>query len=71
MPILKKLKPMKRISFTVYPDDYAAFSRLARNSEVTVSWLIRRSMREFLERHKEDGVVQVIKSGVRRGSAIQ
>ncbi len=71
MPNLKKHKPMKRITVTVDPDDYAAVSRLAWNSEVTVSWLIRRSMREFLERHEEDGVVQVIKSGVRRGSAIR
>ena len=71
IPNLKKPKPMKRITVTVGPDDYAAFNRLARNSEVTVSWLIRRSMREFLKRHEEDGVVQVIKSGVRRGSAIR
>ncbi len=71
MPNLKKPKLMKRITVTVDPDDYAAFSRLARNSAVTVSWLIRRSMREFLERHEEDRVVQVIKSGVRRGSAIR
>jgi len=71
MPNLKKLKPMKRITVTVNPDDYAAFSRLARNSEVTVSWLIRRSMREILERHEADGVVHVIKSGVRRGSVIR
>ncbi len=71
MPNLKKPQLMKRITFTLYPDDYAAFSRLARNSEVTVSWLVRRSMREFLERHEEDGVVQVIKSGVGRGSAIR
>ena len=68
MPNLKKPKPMKRITVTVDPDDYAAFSRLARNSEVTASWLIRRSMREFLVRHEEDGVVQVTLGPLKRAS---
>ena len=66
MPNLKKSKPMKRITVTVDPDDYTAFSRLARNSEVTASWLIRRSMREFLARHEQDGVVQVSLLGLSR-----
>ena len=59
MPNRKSLKPMKRLTVTVDPDDYAAFDRLARNSEVTASWLIRRSMREFLERHKNGGIIEV------------
>ena len=53
----KKLKPMRRITVTVDPDDYAAFDRMARHSDVTASWLIRRSMREFIERHERDRVV--------------
>ncbi len=68
MPNLKKLKPMKRITVTVDPDDYAAFSRLARNSEVTASWLIRRAMREFLARHEEDGVLEVALGTLKRTS---
>ena len=40
----KKQKPMKRITVTVDPDDYAAFDRMAQHSDVTASWLIRRSM---------------------------
>ncbi len=55
----KKQKPMKRITVTVDPDAYAAFDRMARHSDVTASWLIRRSMREFLDRHGESGVVEV------------
>ena len=55
----KKQKPMKRITVTVDPDDYAAFDKMARHSDVTASWLIRRSMREFLDRHGESGVVEV------------
>ena len=68
MPNLKKPKPMKRITVTVDPDDYTAFSRLARNSEVTASWLIRRSMREFLAHHEQDGVVQVTLGPLKRAS---
>lgn len=47
--------PMKRITITVEPDHYAAMARIAKGSEVTVSWLIRRLMRDFLERHERDG----------------
>jgi metal-responsive CopG/Arc/MetJ family transcriptional regulator len=57
MPNRKKHKPMKRITVTVDPDDYAAFDRLAQEGEVTASWLIRRSMREFLERRDAHGGV--------------
>jgi predicted transcriptional regulator len=42
---------MKRITVTIEPDNYAAFDKRAHNSDVTASWLIRRSMREFLDRH--------------------
>jgi len=57
---------MRRITVTVDPDDYAAFDRLARNSEVSASWLIRRSMREFLDRHEQEGVVQVTLGTLKR-----
>ena len=53
----KKLKQMKRITVTVDPDDYAAIDRLAQEGDVTASWLIRRSMREFLLRQEREGVV--------------
>ena len=47
---------MKRITVTVDPDDYAAMDRLAQQGDVTASWLIRRSMREFLERHQREDI---------------
>lgn len=43
-------KTLRRVTLTVDPDDYAAMKRLARRSKVSASWLVRRSMREFLER---------------------
>ncbi len=55
----KKQKPMKRITVTVDPDDYAAFDQMARHTDVTASWLIRRSMREFIERHEQDATVEI------------
>ena len=55
----KKQKPMKRITVTVDPDDYEAFDQMAAHSEVTASWLIRRSMREFIERHRQNRVVEL------------
>lgn len=52
MPFPKKDKHMKRITVTVNPDDYAEIDRLARSRDVSASWVIRRSMREFLDRHR-------------------
>lgn len=59
MPNRKKTKPMKRVTVTVDPDDYETLDQLARRSDVSASWLIRRSMREFLERHSEDQTIEV------------
>ena len=42
---------MKRVTLTVDPDDYSEIDALARRSNVSASWLIRRSMREFLEKY--------------------
>ncbi len=62
----KKQKPMRRITVTVDPDDYAVFDRMARHSDVTASWLIRRSMREFIARHEQDRVVELNLSPVKQ-----
>ena len=59
MPNHKKQKTMKRITITVDPDDYGAFNQLAHQGGVTASWLIRRSMREFLEKHEREGEVSL------------
>ena len=59
MPNRKKTKPLKRVTVTVDPDDYEALDQLARRSDVSASWLIRRSMREFLQRHRDDRPIDV------------
>ena len=46
---------MKRITITIEPDDYAPMTRVAKNNDVTVSWLMRRPVREFLERQEREG----------------
>lgn len=43
-------KTLRRVTLTVDPDDYATIENLAKRSKVSASWLVRRSMREFLER---------------------
>jgi predicted transcriptional regulator len=55
----KKLNPMKRITVTVSPEDYEAIDRLARCNDVSASWLIRRSMREYLERHGPSASLEI------------
>ncbi len=42
---------MKRVTLTVDPDDYDAINEMAKRSDLSASWLIRRSMREFLEKY--------------------
>ncbi len=55
----KTSKPMKRVTLTVDPDDYTSIERLARQSNVSASWLIRRSMREFLERYEGQNRIEI------------
>ncbi len=54
---------MKRVTVTVDPDNYEVLDQLARRSDFTASWLIPRSMREFLERHAEDRRIEVRPGG--------
>jgi len=49
MPQRKMSKGMKRVTLTVDPDDYEEIRRLAVDNDVSTSWLVRRSMRLFLE----------------------
>ncbi len=50
---------MKRVTLTVDPDDYAAIDKMAIRSDVSASWIIRRSMREFLERHQGETQLEI------------
>ena len=45
----------RRVTLTLDPEDYRSFERIARESDVSVSWLIRQAMREFLDRYGEQG----------------
>ncbi|GEM_PF-4657053 len=49
-------KPLRRVTLTVDPIDYAALEALARRSDVSTSWLVRRSIREFLARVRGERV---------------
>jgi len=55
----KKEKTLTRITISVDPDDYAGMERLAENSRVSTSWLIRQAMREFLERREGDEAINI------------
>lgn len=46
----KEEKRLVRVTVSVEPEDYALFERLGENSGLSAAWLIRRAMREFLER---------------------
>ena len=50
---------MKRVTLTVDPDDYAAIDQMAHRSDASASWLIRRSMREFLQRHQGENHIEI------------
>ena len=45
----------RRVTLTLDPEDCRSFERIARESDVSMSWLIRQAMREFLERYGEHG----------------
>ncbi|MEL7312233.1 MAG: CopG family transcriptional regulator [Pseudomonadota bacterium] len=50
---------LKRVSLTVDPVDYMAIEQLAKQSSVSASWLIRRAMKEFLERHAGEEFLEI------------
>jgi hypothetical protein len=55
----RKDKPLRRVTVSVDRDDYAALEHLAERRDVTTAWLIRRAMREFLERYSESKTLEV------------
>jgi predicted transcriptional regulator len=55
----KKEKKLVRVTLSVDPDDYAGINNLAINSGFSASWLIRRAMREFLERQQKEKTIQI------------
>jgi predicted transcriptional regulator len=57
-------KSLRRVMLTIDPDDYAALEGIARRSRVSASWLVRRSMREFLERRNADRIAPTSESTI-------
>ncbi|MEQ1516328.1 MAG: ribbon-helix-helix protein, CopG family [Usitatibacteraceae bacterium] len=47
----KKLGP--RVTVSVTPGDYATLNTLANKDDVSVSWVIRRAINEYLRRHRQ------------------
>lgn len=47
----KKLGP--RVTVSVTPGDYATLNTLANQEDVSVSWVIRRAINEYLRRHHQ------------------
>lgn len=47
----KKLGP--RITVSVTPGDYDTLNTLANQDDVSVSWVVRRAIQEYLRRHRQ------------------
>jgi len=54
MPFPKKENPLKRITVTVDPDDYRKWIRWLAVETYPPRGLIRRAMKEFLDRHRDE-----------------
>jgi len=50
-----KAKRLIRVTVSLDPDEYAEFGKLAKKTDVSISWLIRRAMSEFLKRYGTSG----------------
>lgn len=59
MPHRKKSKPMKRVTLAADPDDYAVINELAHRNDFSASWIIRVSMRDFLERYQGETELEI------------
>lgn len=49
----KKANRLMRVTISLDPKDYATFERLGEKANLSRSWLIRKAMREFLERSSD------------------
>lgn len=47
----KKLGP--RVTVSVTPGDYNTLNTLAEKDDVSVSWVVRRAIHEYLRRHQQ------------------
>ena len=61
---------MKRVNISVDPNDYEAFDKLGKDTGLSIAWLIRKAMREFLIRQPDGGDLVSRPSTDRRGARI-
>lgn len=57
MPRPKDPKKMTRITISIDPDEYEAVEKLAKKDERSASWVIRKAVREYLERQNSELLV--------------
>ena len=55
MPRPKGKKPAIRFTVSLDPGDHAELSRLADDHDLSVAWMVRRAVLEFVERNRADG----------------
>lgn len=48
-------KRFVRATISVNKDDYAALGALAKQMDISASWLIRQAIRDFLEKYGDQG----------------
>jgi predicted transcriptional regulator len=53
MTKLKDPKKMTRITISIDPEEYQAVEQMAEKDERSAAWVIRKAIREFLERNNQ------------------
>jgi predicted transcriptional regulator len=50
----KGKKPSVRLSVSVSATDHAELARFAEASDLSLAWVVRRAISDFVERHRND-----------------
>lgn len=67
MPRPKGKKPSVRLSVNLDLPDHAALVRLADEHDVSLAWLVRKAVSEFVERHGKSDQTELPLPRSRRG----
>jgi hypothetical protein len=54
MPRPKGKKPTVRLSVSVNPTDHAELARIAEARDLSIAWVVRRAIADYVERHRDD-----------------
>lgn len=49
----KGKKPSVRLSVSVHPTDHAELARIAEARELSLAWVVRRAIADYVERHRD------------------